>query len=64
MFNMQGFVSVCSLIVGTMLILTGLAGIGMYIYSVISVLDQSDRSAIFWYFILVIIEIILLICQP
>jgi len=64
MFNMQGFVSVCSLIVGTMLILTGLAGICMYIYSVISVLDQSDRSAIFWYFILVIIEIILLICQP
>lgn len=60
MFNFKQFISICSVIAGAILTLLGLGSIGVYVYSVIQVMDQADRSIIFWYFILVIIGFFLI----
>lgn len=49
----QKFLSFFSIITGTLFTLLGIAGLGFYLYSVISALDKADQSVIFWYLVFV-----------
>ena len=47
--NKQKLISIFSILSGIILALIGILGIGIYLFSVIAVLDQPDKSVIFWY---------------
>ena len=48
MINKQKLISIFSILSGIILALTGTWGIGVYFYSGIAVLEQPDKSIIFW----------------
>lgn len=43
------FIAISSIIVGMLLSLLGIVSVGIYIYSVVDVLDKADQSVIFWH---------------
>lgn len=47
--------------VGAVLLLAGLAGLGFYVYTVIDVMGDADRSLIFWYLVFAEIGVGLLV---
>jgi len=60
MINKQKLISIFSILSGIILALTGTWGIGVYFYSGIAVLEQPDKSIIFWYLPILFIGITLL----
>ena len=60
MINKQKLISIFSIISGIILALMGMFGIGGYLFSGIAVLDQPDKSIIFWYLPILFIGITLL----
>jgi hypothetical protein len=60
MINKQKLISIFSILSGIILALMGMLGIGVYLFSGIAVLDQPDKSIIFWYLPILFIGIILL----
>ncbi|HMB97531.1 MAG TPA: hypothetical protein VKM36_03550 [Balneolaceae bacterium] len=53
------FIAIISIIAGVLSFLLGAASIGFYIYSVVDALEKADQSAIFWYFVFVLVGITL-----
>ena len=49
MSNKQKLIPALSFLSGFILALIGVLGVGFYLYSGISALDQPDKSVIFWY---------------
>ncbi len=60
MMNKQKLISIFSILSGIILALMGMLGIGVYLFSGIAVLDQPDKSIIFWYLPILFIGITLL----
>ena len=58
--NKQKLISTFSILSGIILALMGMLGIGVYLFSGIAVLDQPDKSIIFWYLPILFIGITLL----
>jgi len=59
--NKQKLISTFSILSGIILALMGMLGIGVYLFSGIAVLDQPDKSIIFWYLPILFIGITLLV---
>ena len=49
MINNQKLISIFSILSGIIFALMWMLGIGVYLFSGIAVLDQPDKSIIFWY---------------
>jgi hypothetical protein len=49
MINKQKLIPMLSFLSGIILSLIGLLGIGFYLYSGITALDQPDKSVLFWF---------------
>ena len=49
MINKQKLISIFFILSGIIFALMGVLGIGVYLFSGIAVLDQPDKSIIFWY---------------
>lgn len=47
--------------VGVVLFVLGLASLGVYVHTVLEVMDAADRSPIFWYLVFVVIGLILVV---
>ena len=60
MINKQKLISIFSILSGIIFALMGMLGIGVYLFSGIAVLDQPDKSIIFWYIPILICGIIFL----
>jgi hypothetical protein len=58
--NKQTLISIFSILSGIIFALIGILGIGVYLFSGIAVLDQPDKSVIFWYLPILFIGITLL----
>jgi len=60
MINNQKLISIFSILSGIIFALTGMLGIGVYLFSGIAVLDQPDKSINFWYLPILFIGITIL----
>jgi len=49
MIDKHKLISILSILSGIILALMGALGIGVYLFSVIDILDKPDKSIIFWY---------------
>jgi len=49
MINKHKLISISSILLGILLALCGIFGVSYYLHSVISSVNQPDRSSIFWF---------------
>jgi heme/copper-type cytochrome/quinol oxidase subunit 1 len=59
MINKQKLIAIFSTLSGIILTLMGMLGIGFYLYSGLTSLDQPDKSGLFWFLPFLFIGIIL-----
>jgi len=59
MINKHKLIPISSILSGILLALCGIFGVSFYLNSVISSVDQADRSSIFWFLPFLFIGIIL-----